>query len=95
MGLSLRALEPNVPLTTMIDEEKVPLNDDTSPVVSPADDEKTLPQWRPDRVVSPPTPRDSLVTGLCILLNTCATVAMVFLSKRSARSIRVPNVSKC
>ncbi|KAF4312657.1 hypothetical protein GTA08_BOTSDO11971 [Botryosphaeria dothidea] len=66
----------------MIDEEKVPLNDDTSPVVSPADDEKTLPQWRPDRVVSPPTPRDSLVTGLCILLNTCATVAMVFLSKR-------------
>ncbi|KAF4543182.1 Solute carrier family 35 member E3 [Lasiodiplodia theobromae] len=66
----------------MKDEEKVPLRDDASPAVTPIEEEKSLPQWRPDRVVSPPTTKDQFATGLCILLNTCATVAMVFLSKR-------------
>ncbi|KAL0256735.1 hypothetical protein SLS55_009132 [Diplodia seriata] len=66
----------------MKDEEKVPLTDDASPAVTPIEEEKRLPQWRPDRPVSAPSTKDQFATGLCILLNTCATVAMVFLSKR-------------
>lgn len=71
----------------MKDEEKVPLTDDASPAVTPIEEEKRLPQWRPDRPFSPPSTKDQFATGLCILLNTCATVAMVFLSKRLALSL--------
>lgn len=76
-----RARLPKPHSNTPTDKEKVPLHD-VNTVSSPAE-EKLLPQWRPDRVVTLSTTRDQVVTALCILTNTCATVAMVFLSKRS------------
>ncbi|KAF2136334.1 uncharacterized protein K452DRAFT_259224 [Aplosporella prunicola CBS 121167] len=59
-------------------EKKEPLTQVYSVPPSPTG----LPQWNPDRTTSPPSIKEKIATALCIALNTFATVAMVFLSKK-------------
>ncbi|KAK8182294.1 triose-phosphate transporter family-domain-containing protein [Phyllosticta citribraziliensis] len=60
-----------------------PSNDEEKDGLSRHD--STLPQWNSDQLFADPagSVKDRMVTASCILLNTFATVAMVFLSKRT------------